>query len=53
MGSLADFRAVVSLVTRGEIDPAIDRVLSLDQVAEGHRVLEAGEQFGKLVLRVE
>src|SRR3712207_9048900 len=47
MGSLRDFAAVLSLVTRGEIVPVIDRVLPLDQIAEAHRVLDAGEQFGK------
>ena len=53
MGSLSDFAAVLSLVTRGEIVPVIDRVLPLDDIAEAHRVLDAGEQFGKVVLRVE
>lgn len=52
MGSLADFAAVLSLVTRGEIVPVIDRVLPLDEIAEAHRVLDAGEQFGKVVLRI-
>ena len=52
MGSLRDFAAVLSLVTRGEIVPVIDRVLPLDQIAEAHRVLDAGEQFGKVILRI-
>ena len=52
MGSLRDLAAVLSLVTRGEIVPVIDRVLPLDQIAEAHRILDNGEQFGKVVLRV-
>ncbi len=53
MGSLRDLQTVVSFVTRGEIAPVIDRVLPLEEVAEGHRALEAGEQFGKIVIRVQ
>jgi NADPH:quinone reductase-like Zn-dependent oxidoreductase len=52
MGSLRDFAAILSLVTRGEIVPVLDRVLPLDQIAEAHRVMDAGEQFGKVVLKV-
>ena len=37
------------LVT-GTIRPIVDRVLPLDQVADAHRLLAAGEIFGKLVL---
>jgi putative PIG3 family NAD(P)H quinone oxidoreductase len=37
------------LVTRA-IRPIVDRVLPLDEVSEGHRLLAAGEVFGKLVL---
>jgi putative PIG3 family NAD(P)H quinone oxidoreductase len=39
------------LVT-GSIRPVIDRVLPLERVAEGHRLLAAGEIFGKLVLEM-
>ena len=37
------------LVT-GAIRPVVDRVLPLEEVAEAHRLLAAGEIFGKLVL---
>lgn len=36
----------------GSLRPVVDRVLELDDVAEAHRVLEAGEHVGKVVLRV-
>lgn len=34
----------------GAIGPVIDRVLPLDQAPEAHRVMKAGEHFGKVVL---
>jgi putative PIG3 family NAD(P)H quinone oxidoreductase len=39
------------LVT-GAIRPIVDRVLPLENVAEAHRLLAAGEIFGKLVLEM-
>jgi NADPH2:quinone reductase len=36
----------------GRIAPLVDRVYPLEQAAEAHRAMEAGELFGKLVLRV-
>ncbi|MGV9265870.1 NAD(P)H-quinone oxidoreductase [Kitasatospora sp. NPDC003701] len=39
------------LVESGLVRPVIDRVLPLAEAAAGHRVLEKGEQVGKVVLR--
>jgi putative PIG3 family NAD(P)H quinone oxidoreductase len=36
----------------GRIAPLVHRVYPLEQAAEAHRAMEAGEHFGKLVLRV-
>ena len=36
----------------GAVTPVVDRVLPLDKVADAHRLLAAGEIFGKLVLSV-
>ena len=36
----------------GRIKPVIDRVVPLEEVADAHRAMAAGEIFGKLVLRV-
>jgi putative PIG3 family NAD(P)H quinone oxidoreductase len=39
------------LVENGAVRPVVDRVLALDDVAEAHRVMAAGEHVGKIVLR--
>ncbi|GAA1388560.1 NAD(P)H-quinone oxidoreductase [Kitasatospora putterlickiae] len=39
------------LVASGVVKPVVDRVLPLTEAAEAHRVLEAGAQVGKVVLR--
>jgi len=38
------------LVSAGSLVPVIDRALPMSRAAEGHRVLEAGEQTGKVLL---
>lgn len=50
MSSRAEFEAVLRVVARGEIEPIIDCVLPLDQARQAHERLEAGRQFGKVVL---
>ncbi|MCK6576705.1 MAG: zinc-binding dehydrogenase [Anaerolineae bacterium] len=50
MGPSSDFRRVMSKVFDGSLKPVIGATLPLEQIAEGHRLLEAGEVFGKVVL---
>ncbi|MFN2443638.1 MAG: zinc-binding dehydrogenase [Thermoanaerobaculia bacterium] len=52
MGSLAELHQIMQHVEAGRLQPVIDRILPLEQVAEGHRLLEEREAFGKIVLRV-
>ncbi|HET9095034.1 MAG TPA: zinc-binding dehydrogenase [Candidatus Baltobacteraceae bacterium] len=52
MGSPADFRAMLKLVSEHRIKPVIDRVYEMDEaVAAAQRMRQAG-QFGKIVLRI-
>jgi NADPH:quinone reductase-like Zn-dependent oxidoreductase len=53
MSSRREFEAVMALVFDGTLQPVVDVVWPLDRAREAHERLEAGEQFGKVVLRVE
>jgi putative PIG3 family NAD(P)H quinone oxidoreductase len=44
--------AVWPLVEDGSVRPVIDRILTLDDAAEAHRLLESSEHVGKVLLRV-
>jgi zinc-binding alcohol dehydrogenase/oxidoreductase len=52
MGSAEDFEACLDLVTSGRARPVIDEVFPLEEVRAAHERLEAGEQLGKIVLRI-
>ena len=41
---------VVPLLARGVVRPIVDRVFSLDQIADAHRHLEGNATFGKVVI---
>ncbi len=44
---------VWSFVEKGELRPAMDSVLPLEEAARAHARMEAGDHFGKIVLKVE
>jgi NADPH:quinone reductase-like Zn-dependent oxidoreductase len=46
-----DFARIVELAGRGELHPVIDRELPLGEAAEAHRLVEARQVFGKILLR--
>jgi len=50
MGSHQDFRDVTSLLWAGKLKAVIDRVMPLSEGIEAYRIMERGEQFGKIVL---
>ena len=52
MGTKEDFEAVYELVTSGRARPVVDEVFPLAEAAAAHERLEAGEQLGKIVLRI-
>ncbi|MGH7489642.1 MAG: zinc-binding dehydrogenase, partial [bacterium] len=52
MGSLAELHEIMKFVEAGKLRPVVDRVLPLAEVAEGHRILESREAFGKIVFEV-
>jgi NADPH:quinone reductase-like Zn-dependent oxidoreductase len=52
MGSKADLLAVLGHIAAGRLEPVVHRVLPLAEAAEGHRILEAREAFGKVVLEL-
>jgi 2-desacetyl-2-hydroxyethyl bacteriochlorophyllide A dehydrogenase len=52
MGAKSELVAVMKLVAAGRLKPVLDRTFPLPECADAHRYLEAGEQFGKVVLTV-
>jgi len=52
MGSDEDFRQMLRAVTIAKLKPVVDSVISLDNARDAMSRMEAGEQFGKIVLRV-
>jgi len=52
MGSREDFEAVYELVSSGRVRPVVDEVFPLAEAAAAHERMEAGEQLGKIILRV-
>ena len=52
MGSAEDFEACLELVTTGRARPVVDEVFPLADTRAAHERLEAGEQLGKIVLRI-
>jgi NADPH:quinone reductase-like Zn-dependent oxidoreductase len=52
MGSKEDFEAAYELVASGRALPVVDAVFPLAEAAAAHERLEAGDQLGKIVLRI-
>jgi len=52
MGTKADFEGVYGLLESGQVRPVVDEVLPLGEIRRAHARLEAGEQLGKIVLRI-
>ncbi len=52
MGNDAEFEAIVAHLRAGRLLPPVDRVYALEDGREAYARLQAGKQFGKIVLRV-
>jgi NADPH:quinone reductase-like Zn-dependent oxidoreductase len=52
MGSRGDFEAAYELVKSGRAKPVVDGVYPLAEARAAHERLEAGAQFGKIVLSI-
>lgn len=50
MGNASDMRAIMSAIFAGAIDPILHAVLPLSEIREAHRIMEAREHFGKVVM---
>lgn len=53
MGSPEDFAGMARLVEEKRLQPVIDTVYPLDQGSEALARMDAGERYGKIVLRIE
>ena len=52
MSPQTDFRTVMDLVFAGHLRAVVDRVFPLAEARAAHEYLEAGQQLGKVVLRI-
>ncbi|MBU9713090.1 zinc-binding dehydrogenase [Evansella tamaricis] len=52
MGTPREFNEMLDFYEKYEIHPVIDHVFPLSQISEAHEYMEAGNQFGKLVLEI-
>lgn len=52
LGTHDEFRALITAVKEGQLEPVIDRIFEFDAAPEALQYLDQAEQFGKLVLAV-
>ena len=52
MGTREDFVGAYDLVRSGKARVHVDRTYPLEEIAAAHERLEAGDQLGKIVLRL-
>ncbi len=51
-GAFHDLMAALALVEQGHVRPVVDHILPLEQIHEGHRILEECQHFGKVVIKI-
>jgi D-arabinose 1-dehydrogenase-like Zn-dependent alcohol dehydrogenase len=52
MGTREDFKGAYDLIAAGKAKPVVDEVFPLAEARAAHERMEAGEQLGKIVLRI-
>lgn len=52
LGTPDELARALDLIAAGRLKVVIDRTFSLDRIADAHRHLEAGRQFGKVVVEI-
>ncbi len=52
MGTKEDFEGAYELIAGGNARPVVDEVFPLAEARAAHERMEAGEQLGKIVLRI-
>jgi len=52
MSSMREFEEVMKLLFMGRLKSVVDRTLPLSEARQAHEVVERGDHFGKVVLRV-
>jgi len=53
MGTAEEFRQVLRLFEDTRTHPVLDRIFPLEEASAAHQRMERGEQFGKIVLRID
>jgi NADPH:quinone reductase-like Zn-dependent oxidoreductase len=49
-GTYQELATVLDLMEKGRLKPIVDKVLPLEKIHEGHRLLEEYDHFGKIVI---
>ncbi len=52
LGNQEEFRITLQLAGQGKLEPVVHQVFPLSDIQAAHQLLEAGEQFGKVVLKI-
>ncbi len=52
MGSDEDFNDMLAFVERQEVRPLVDKVFDFEDAVEAFDRMEAGAQFGKIVVKI-
>ncbi len=52
MANRKEFTEVMQLIFKGKLNPVIDTVFPLEQAGSAYQRLHDGEQFGKIIIKI-